>query len=183
MELSSPGCANFGLLKTAQEGEAEFGEDAANFLRNDFYVDDGLKSVKTTRDAVDLVTKSKEMCAKSGLRLHKFASNSVDVLEAIQVDDRAKDIKNLEIGDIVIDKDDDLPGNQWLLARVIKTLTSEDGLVRKVEIEKATRDLDRKGRRKTQLNRNERPIHKLVVLVERKKEKLKTEGKNPIEEP
>ena len=49
--VSSPGCANFGLHKTAQEGESEFGEDIANFLRNDFYVDDGLKSVKTKEDA------------------------------------------------------------------------------------------------------------------------------------
>ena len=32
---------NFGLHKTAQEGESEFGEDIVNFLRNDFYVDDG----------------------------------------------------------------------------------------------------------------------------------------------
>ncbi len=75
--VSSPGCANFGLRKTAQEGEREFGEDIANFLRNDFYVDDGLRSVKTTEDAINLITKSQAMCAKAGLRLHKFASNSV----------------------------------------------------------------------------------------------------------
>ena len=32
--VSSPGCVNFGLHKTAQEGESEFGENIANFLRN-----------------------------------------------------------------------------------------------------------------------------------------------------
>ena len=95
--VSSPGCANFGLRKTAQEGEREFGEDTANFLRNDFYVDDGLRSVKTTEDAINLITKSQAMCAKAGLRLHKFASNSVEFLEAVAAEDRAKEIKDLDL--------------------------------------------------------------------------------------
>ena len=95
--VSSPGCANFGLRKTAQDGESEFGEDIANFVRNDFYVDDGLKSVKTTGDAINLIMKSQAMCAKAGLRLHKFASNSVEVLEAVPAEDRAKEIKDLDL--------------------------------------------------------------------------------------
>ena len=90
--------------------------------------------------------------------------------------------RNLQVGDIVIDKEDDLPRNQWMLARVVKTHTSEDGLVRKVEIEKATRDLDTKGKRKNQLSRYERPIHKLVVLVERTIKESETE-EHPVEEP
>ena len=94
---SSPGCANFGLHQTAQEGVSEFGEDIANFLRNDFYVDDGLKSVKIKEDATRLITKSEAICARAGLRLHKFASNSVEVLEAVPVDDCAKEIKDLDL--------------------------------------------------------------------------------------
>ena len=84
--VSSPGCANFGLRKTAQDREREFGKDIANFLRDDFYVDDGLKSVKTKEDAISLIKKSQAICARAGLRLHKFASNSVEVLEAVPVD-------------------------------------------------------------------------------------------------
>ena len=42
---SSPGCANFVLKKTAQDSECKFGSAAADFLRNDFYVDDGLNPV------------------------------------------------------------------------------------------------------------------------------------------
>ena len=95
--VSSPGCANFGLRKTAQEGEREFGEDIANFLPNDFYMDDGLRSVKTTEDAINLITKSQAMCAKAGLRLHKFASNSVEVLEAVAAEDSANEIKDLDL--------------------------------------------------------------------------------------
>ncbi|CAB4026323.1 Hypothetical predicted protein [Paramuricea clavata] len=95
--VSSPGCANFGLRKTVQDGESEFGKDIANFVRTDFYVDDGLKSVKTTGDAINLITKSQAMCAKAGLCLHKFASNSVEVLEAVPAEDRAKEIKDLDL--------------------------------------------------------------------------------------
>ena len=62
--VSSSGCANFGLLKTAQDGESEFGEDTTIFLRNYFNVDEGLKSVNAIWNAINLFTKS-----KAGLRL------------------------------------------------------------------------------------------------------------------
>ena len=39
---SSPSCANFALKQTANDFEREYGEEVANFIRNDFYVDDGL---------------------------------------------------------------------------------------------------------------------------------------------
>ena len=42
---SSPGCANFTLKSTANDFEEEFGASAADFVRKDFYIDDGLKSV------------------------------------------------------------------------------------------------------------------------------------------
>ncbi|CAB3996780.1 Hypothetical predicted protein [Paramuricea clavata] len=74
--------------------------------------------------------------------------------------------QNLQVGDIVIDKDEDLPRNQWQLAKVTKTYPNDDGLVRKVEIQKATGNLDKTGRRKNSLSSFERPIHKLTVLLE-----------------
>ena len=42
--VSSPSIATFGLRKTAEEEEMEFGSVAKNFVYNDFYVDDGLTS-------------------------------------------------------------------------------------------------------------------------------------------
>ena len=53
--VSSPGCANFGLKRAADDGEFEFGEAAANFVCNNFYVDDGLISVFSVREAIDLL--------------------------------------------------------------------------------------------------------------------------------
>lgn len=66
------------------------------YLR-DFYVDDGLKSVATAEEAISLIERSKELCCGSGLRLHKFLSNSKEVLESIPADDRSKGLADIEI--------------------------------------------------------------------------------------
>ena len=48
---SSPGCANFALKTTANHYEGVCGKKAADFIRKDFYVDDGLKSVASVEQA------------------------------------------------------------------------------------------------------------------------------------
>ena len=72
------------LRQTANDFEGEYGEEAANFIRNDFYVDDGLKSVPTPASAVELVKNVKAMCHQGGFNLHKFLSNNKDVIRASQ---------------------------------------------------------------------------------------------------
>ncbi|XP_068215897.1 uncharacterized protein [Palaemon carinicauda] len=44
------------MKKAADDGEPEFGKRAAEFVRKDFYVDDGLTSVSTPSDAVELIS-------------------------------------------------------------------------------------------------------------------------------
>ncbi|XP_031563973.1 uncharacterized protein LOC116299455 [Actinia tenebrosa] len=95
--VSSPGVANYCLQETARAGRQEFGDEATEFLLQDFYVDDGLKSVPTVEDAISLIKKVKAMCDAKKLRLHKFTNNSKAVLEAIHIDDRAKDLKDLDL--------------------------------------------------------------------------------------
>ena len=92
---SSPGCSNFALKSAANDNENSLGSAAAEFLRRDFYVDDGLKSVPTTEEAVQLVHDAKEMCSRGGFNLHKFRSNSRKVLEEILEADRAEEVKSL----------------------------------------------------------------------------------------
>lgn len=94
---SSPGVANFSLKKTADVGREDYGSKATNFLLNDFYVDDGLTSLSTTEEAVKMIKDSQAICASANLRLHKFASNRREVLEALPVDDRANDLKDLDL--------------------------------------------------------------------------------------
>lgn len=92
---SSPECANYGLKKIANDHEDEFGTEAANFVRDDFYVDDGLKSVDTVQHAITLIQQTKDLSAKGGLRLHKFVSRSKKVIASIPSEDRASKLKNL----------------------------------------------------------------------------------------
>ena len=94
---SSPGCSNFALKRTAEDGERQFGARAAKTLRKNFYVDDALSSVPTEKDAVQLVQAVKEMCAKGGFKLTKFVSNSSKVM-SVPAEDRAKEIKGLDLG-------------------------------------------------------------------------------------
>jgi len=59
--------------------------------------------------------------------------------------------RNLEIGDIVIIMDDNVPRNSWSLGRVIETFSGADGLVRSVKLVTKSSTLTR-------------PVHKLCLL-------------------
>lgn len=85
---SSPGCSNVSL-KTTAENEKSSGSASAEFLRRDFYVDDGLKSLPSVEEAVDLVNSVKEMCNRGGFNPHKFTSNSKEIVKRIPASDRA----------------------------------------------------------------------------------------------
>ena len=89
---SSLACLHFGLKQTASNNEAEFGSDTADFIRHNFYVDDGPTSVASVSEVINLINNTKSMCLHGVLRLHKFISNSKDVLAAIPSQDQAKGI-------------------------------------------------------------------------------------------
>lgn len=94
----SPAVAIYCMRRAPQTGEQAYGSDARQYVERQFYVDDGLTSVATPEEAIDLLTRTKEMLAESNLRLHKVASNSSQVMEAFPVEDRAKELKDLDLG-------------------------------------------------------------------------------------
>ena len=94
---SSPGWANFGLKRAADDGEKDYGDDAASFIRQNFDVDDGLKSNATASEAINLIESSKAICTKAGLHLHKITRNSKDVLQAVPVEDRSNNTKKIDL--------------------------------------------------------------------------------------
>ncbi|KAL1280050.1 hypothetical protein QQF64_014650 [Cirrhinus molitorella] len=55
--------------------------------------------------------------------------------------------RNKQAGDIVLEKADDLPRNEWHLAEVIETVVDKDGLVRRVKIRFGDRNLRKDGKR------------------------------------
>ena len=109
---SSPSVANFALKTTANDYERKWGKEAADFVRDEFYVDDGLKSVPTVAEAIDLMHKAKSLCEEGGFKLHKFMSNSKRVLEAIQPEERASSVKSLDLANDTLPIERTL-GIQW----------------------------------------------------------------------
>ena len=63
-----------------------------------------------------------------------------------------KPTRNLQIGDVVVVKDDSLPRGSWPLARVVETESDKKGFVRAVKV-------------KTQSTLLRRPVNKLVLIV------------------
>ena len=108
---SSPGCANYGLKRLADDYESMCGTEAANFIRNNFYVDDGVTSVATENEAIHLINQTREMCSKAGLNLHKFLSNSPNVIKEIPKDEQASSA-NFDLMNDKICSDKTL-GIQW----------------------------------------------------------------------
>ena len=95
--VSSPGCANFALKRTADDFEVVFAREPAEFVRDDLYVEDGLKSVPSATQPSSLIKSTKCLLVKGGFNLHKFISNSKDVIEGIPKEQRASGIKELDL--------------------------------------------------------------------------------------
>lgn len=73
--------------------------------------------------------------------------------------------RNMRVGDVVLLKEDSAR-MQWPLAIVTEVKQDSDGLVRRVKIKIGSTKLDKNGKRKTELSLLERPIQKLVLLLE-----------------
>ncbi|XP_073512411.1 uncharacterized protein [Phyllobates terribilis] len=94
----SPAVAIYGLKRSAQEVEAEYGSDVKQFIDKDFYIDDCLKAMPSNESAISLLRRAQEMLACSNLRLHKIASNSQELMEAFPSQDLCNDLRDLDLG-------------------------------------------------------------------------------------
>ena len=93
---SSPTIANYALRSTA-EGIKETDSEAASTIERNFYVDDCLRSVETEEEAVELVNRVREGCAKGGFHLTKFISNSKRVLMSIPESEASVTVQDLDL--------------------------------------------------------------------------------------
>ena len=78
----------------------------------------------------------------------------------------SKPTRNTKIDDIVLIKDDNLPRGQWLIGKVVKLYTSQDHMIRSVKLLIGTSQLTEVGKRQSPVKYLDRPIHKLVLLLE-----------------
>lgn len=95
--VSSPSCANFALQNTADDNELLYHPQVVNTIRENFYVYDCVKSVATEAEAVQLVKDLTSLCNKGGFELTKWISNSRTVIASIPEDQRAKEIRTLDL--------------------------------------------------------------------------------------
>ena len=105
---SSPSCSSFSLKKTAEVNRKYFNAETIDTVNRNFYVDDCLKSVASTDEAVQLVDQLPALLRRGGLRLTKWLSNRREVSKS----DRASSVKslNLDLEKLPIDR---ALGMQW----------------------------------------------------------------------
>ena len=92
----SPSCAAYALRKTAMDNTDKFDSDIIETVQRNFYVDDLLKSVKSSEDAIKIYTQTSMLLSFGGFHLTKWISNKRDVLDAIPQSELTKDLKKID---------------------------------------------------------------------------------------
>ena len=101
----SASCSNYALRKTATYNADQYGQEAAEVMKSNFYVDDLLKSVDDPKFAMILVKNVIDMCKVGGFHLTKFMSNNRELLVSIPKDQSRDGVKNADlIGDLPTEK-------------------------------------------------------------------------------
>lgn len=95
--VSSPGCANYALRRTAEDNASEFPPEVISTVNNNFYVDDCLKSTASEEDTIQIVKDLTALCNKGGFNLQKWVTNGRSVLMSIPGDIRATEMKELDL--------------------------------------------------------------------------------------
>ena len=94
---SSPSCANFALRKTADDFGQQFCEKAGQTVKNNFYVDDCLRSEDSEEVAIQLVDDLKRLCSLGGFKLTKFVSTSRGLMKTLPKEDHGKDVTSINL--------------------------------------------------------------------------------------
>ena len=108
----SSSCANYALRRTALDNSDKFDAYIVSTVQRDFYVDDLIKSVKTSEDAIRMQQQLTRMLACGGFHLTKWNSNCRRVLDAIPLDERSKELRNIDIEDDALPVERTL-GMEW----------------------------------------------------------------------
>ena len=97
----SASSSNYALRKTATYNADQYGQEAAEVMKSNFYVDDSLKSVDDPKIAIILVKNVVDMCKVRRFHLTKFISNNRELLVSTPKDQSRHGVKNADlIGDL-----------------------------------------------------------------------------------
>ncbi|XP_071094674.1 uncharacterized protein [Haliotis cracherodii] len=95
--ISSSSCATFALQQTAEDNKERYISEVVSMVKDSFYVDDCLASVEDEERAVYLINEVSKLCMDGGFHLTKWVSNSKSVMKAIPTEERAKEVKELNL--------------------------------------------------------------------------------------
>ncbi|XP_046339933.2 uncharacterized protein LOC124121032 [Haliotis rufescens] len=95
--VSSASCASFALQQTARDSQDKFVPEIIEKLTDNVYVDDCLASELNEEKAVSTVKELTSLCSEGSFRLTKWISNSSTVMKSIPPQERAKDVKDLNL--------------------------------------------------------------------------------------
>lgn len=101
--VSSPSCSNYALRRVAEDNPSA-SKEAIYTIKNNFYVDDLVKSVPHEEDAISLINEIRALLSKGGFELCGFASNSIQVLSSLPREDLSKELDNVSLS-----AEEDLP--------------------------------------------------------------------------
>ena len=117
---SSPWCSNVALQRTAEENKQCCPPDVYNMIYNNVYVGDFLKSVSAEQETKSVMLDIIELYSRGGFKLTKWISNSQEVIEAVPVEERANNLKKLDLAQ------EDLPagkalGISWCTVKMVSS--------------------------------------------------------------
>ncbi|XP_045905970.1 uncharacterized protein LOC123971296 [Micropterus dolomieu] len=112
---SSPSCANYALRRTADDNAEHFPPEVVSTVKNNFYVDDCLRSMASEEEARKMIQDLTALCQKGGFTLSKWVSNSRAVLRSVSEVHRAKDMMELDLDT------DQLPVERTLVQWYVET--------------------------------------------------------------
>jgi hypothetical protein len=99
----SPCCTNYALRRVADD-DGYANDFVKDTIKNDFYVDDMLKSVDNDEIAVSLALDLTDRLASKGFRLTKWMSSSREVLSQIPQTTRARPDLDLDLGELPVER-------------------------------------------------------------------------------
>ena len=96
----SPAIATLGLRKTTEDEYAKGFPEACSYIRENFYVDDGLGSSVSVDSAVKVITDTRTLLMRYNIRLHKIKSNQRSVLEAFPPTEVAENVRQVDLASL-----------------------------------------------------------------------------------
>ena len=106
--VSSPSVCIYALNRIAADNKDKYSDEALVCLIRNFYMDDLLKSVRSTVDVSALTKELVALCKEGDQDLRQWVSNSREVIASIPEKDRASKVAEIDLNI------DDLPGEHAL---------------------------------------------------------------------